>query len=139
MKYLVDANVLSEPTKAAPDARVIEWLRAHEQDIAVDPVILGEMRFGILILSKGKKRAELERWFDAGVHRLQCLPWDADTGLTWAALLARLRAAGKAMPIKDSFIAATALANDLAVATRNRSDFVKAGVRIVNPFLGGMI
>jgi len=40
------------------------------------------------------------------------------------------------MPIKDSFIAATALANNFAVATRNRSDFVKAGVRIVDPFLG---
>ena len=34
MKYLVDANVLSEPTKPAPDGRVIEWLRAHEPDIA---------------------------------------------------------------------------------------------------------
>lgn len=136
MKYLVDANVLSEPTKAAPDLRVIEWLRANEQDIAVDPVILGEMRFGILILPKGKRRTALERWFDEGVQRLQCLPWDADTGLTWARLLARLRTTGKAMPIKDSFIAATALAHDLAVATRNRSDFAKAGVRIVDPFVG---
>ena len=78
MKYLVDANVLSEPTKPTPDSRVLAWLRAHEPDIAVDPVILGELRFGILILPKGRKRAALERWFDAGVGRLQCLPWDAD-------------------------------------------------------------
>ena len=98
MKYLVDANVLSEPTKQVPDLRVIEWLRAHEPDIAVDPIILGEMRFGILLLSKGKKRAALERWFDAGVQRLHCLPWEADTGLRWAELLARLRTSGKAMP-----------------------------------------
>ena len=48
MKYLVDANVLSEPTKPTPDPRVVAWLRAHETDIAVDPVILGELRFGIL-------------------------------------------------------------------------------------------
>lgn len=136
MKYLVDANVLSEPTKATPDLRVIQWLRTHEQDIAVDPVILGEMRFGILILPRGRKRSALERWFDVGVQRLHCLPWDADTGLRWAELLARLRATGKAMPIKDSFIAATALAHNLAVATRNRFDFVKAGVRIVDPFAG---
>ena len=99
MKYLVDANVLSEPTKLAPDPRVLEWLRAHEADLAVNPVILGELRFGILLLPKGRKRTARERWFDAGVERLHCLPWDADTGLKWAELLASLRRTGKAMPI----------------------------------------
>ncbi len=135
MKYLVDANILSEPTKPKPDPRVMEWLRAHEPDIAVDPVILGELRFGILILPRGRKRTALERWFDAGVGRLNCLPWDGETGLRWAELLARLRRAGKAMPIKDSLISATAVVHGLAVATRNRVDFVNAGVPIVDPFL----
>ena len=136
MKYLVDANVLSEPTKPLPDPRVVDWLRAREPDIAVDPVLLGELRFGILILPKGKKRMALERWFDAGVGRLHCLAWDADTGLKWAELLARLRKSGKTMPIKDSLIAATAVVHGLAVATRNRIDFAKAGVQVVDPFFG---
>jgi toxin FitB len=136
VKYLVDANVLSEPTKPAPDQRVLEWLRAHEPDIAVDPLILGELRFGILILPKGRKRTALERWFHAGVGRLHCLPWDADTGLRWAELLARLRATGKSMPIKDSLIAATAAVHGLPVATRNRADFASAGMRIIDPFVG---
>ncbi len=134
MKYLVDANVLSEPTKAAPHPRVLQWLRENEREIAVDPIILGEVRFGILLLPKGKRRARLERWFDAGVQRLHCLPWDAETGLRWAALLARLRTSGRAMPIKDSLIAATALVHGLVVATRNRADFEKAGVKLVDPF-----
>jgi len=134
VKYLVDANVLSEPTRPAPDARAVEWLRRHERDIAVDPIVLGEVRFGILLLDKGKKRARLERWFDAGVRRLHCLPWEAETGLRWAQLLARLRAAGRAMPIKDSLIAATALVHNLTVATRDRADFEKAGVRVLDPF-----
>ena len=132
MKYLVDANILSEPTKPSPDPRVIEWLRENEPDIAVDPMILGELRFGILILPKGRKRMALERWFSAGAARLHCLPWDADTGLKWAELLARLRTRGKAMPIKDSLIAATAIVHGLAVATRNRGDFVNAGVQVVD-------
>jgi len=37
------------------------------------------------------------------------------------------------MPIKDSFIAATALAHDLAVVTLNRRDFDAAGVAVVDP------
>jgi predicted nucleic acid-binding protein len=134
VRFLVDANVLSEPTRPAPDAGVVEWLRRNEPEIAVDPVILGELRFGILLLPKGKKRARLERWFEAGVRRVHCLPWEAETGLRWAQLLAALRAAGRAMPIKDSLIAATALVHGLIVVTRNRADFDKAGVTVVDPF-----
>jgi toxin FitB len=132
--YLVDANVLSEPTRPAPDAKVVDWLRRNERDIAVDPIILGEVRFGILLLHNGRKRAKLEQWFDAGVRRLRCLPWEAETGLRWAQLLARLRTGGRTMPIKDSMIAATALVHDLTIATRDRTDFEKAGVRVIDPF-----
>ena len=137
MRFLVDANVLSEPTRALPDQNVVEWLRRHERDLVVDPIILGEVRFGILLLPKGKRRTRLERWFEAGVQRLQCLPWEAETGLRWAELLALLRASGRAMPIKDSIIAATALAYNLTIATRNRTDFEQAGVKIVDPFTIG--
>jgi len=131
--YLVDANVLSEPTKPDPHPGVVEWLRRHERELVVDPIILGELRFGILLLPKGKRRRRLERWFDAGVERLHCLAWEAETGLRWAQLLARLRASGRAMPIKDSLVAATALVHGLVVATRNRADFEKAGVEVVDP------
>jgi predicted nucleic acid-binding protein len=134
VKYLVDANVLSEPTKPSPQSSVVAWLRQNEREIAVDPIILGEVRFGILLLPPGKRRARLQRWFDAGVQRLLCLPWEAETGLRWAELLAALRRAGLAMPVKDSLIAATALVHHLIVATRNRGDFEKAGVEIIDPF-----
>ena len=134
MSYLVDANVLSEATRPEPSPSVMMWLRAHERELAVDPIILGEIRFGILLLAPGKRRQRLERWFEEGVRRLHCLAWEAETGLRWAQLLARLRSGGRAMPIKDSLIAATALVHDRTVATRNEADFRKAGVRIVNPF-----
>jgi predicted nucleic acid-binding protein len=135
--YLVDANVLSEPTKPAPDDGVVEWLRRNERDLVVDPVIVGEIRFGILLLPVGERRTRLERWFDGGVQRLHCLHWETRTGLRWAELLAALRKAGLAMPIKDSLIAATALVHDLVVVTRNRADFQLAGVEIVDPFRDG--
>jgi predicted nucleic acid-binding protein len=132
--YLVDANVLSEATRPDPSAQVVAWLRANERDLVVDPIILGEVRFGIHLLPAGKRRRRLERWFEQGVAALVCLPWDAATGLRWAELLADLRRAGLAMAVKDSMIAATALVHRLTVVTRNRKDFQKAGVKVRDPF-----
>ena len=134
VKYVVDANLLSEPTRPAPDLRVVEWLRLHEPDIVVNPVILGELEYGILLLPAGRRRARLEKWFAQAVRLLRVLDIDASTAAAWARLLARLKRQGHAMPVKDSLIAATALAHGLGVATRNTQDFRHAGVRLVNPF-----
>ena len=134
MTYLVDANVLSEATKPEPSATVVDWLRTNERELAVDPIVLGEVRFGIFLLPAGKRRRRLERWFEQGVATLVCLPWDAVTGLRWAELLADLRRAGLAMSVKDSMIAATALVHRLTVATHNQKDFRKAGVKVLDPF-----
>lgn len=134
MKFLVDANVLSEATRQSPSVEVIDWLRRHEADLAVDPIVLGELRFGVLLLAKGRRRAALEHWFASTVKAIPCVTWTADTGLRWSGLLAALRRRGKAMPIKDSLIAASALEHDLTVVTRNVRDFSAAGVRIVDPF-----
>jgi predicted nucleic acid-binding protein len=132
--YLVDANVLSEATKPRPEPGVVEWLRANEREITVDPIVLGEIRFGIHLLPTGARRRRLERWFAEGVEKIHCLTWEAKTGLRWAKLLADLRESGQAMPIKDSLIAATALVHGLIVVTRDKQDFAKAGVKIVDPF-----
>ena len=134
MNYLVDANVLSEPTRPRPDATVVDWLRRHEREIAIDPIILGELRFGIDLLPPSGRRKRLEAWFESGVGRITCLDWTAETGLHWAKLLAEMRSAGTAMSIKDSLIAASALAHGLTVVTRNVTDFRKAKVNVLNPF-----
>lgn len=135
MTCLVDANVLCEATKPSPDPRVIEWLTRNERDLVVNPVILGEVRFGILLLPSGRRRKKLESWFDEVTRRIHCVPWDAETGLRWAELLAHLRTLGRPMPIKDSLIAATARTYGLQLATRNRRDFAACGVELVDPFV----
>ena len=134
MRFLVDANILSEPTKPSPSRAVVEWLRTNEAELAVNPIVLGELEYGILLLPAGRRRTRLQQWFAEGVRRIRVLEFDAATASAWARLLARLKKNGLAMPVKDSQIAATALLYGLSVATRNVADYRNAGVSVVNPF-----
>lgn len=134
MKFLVDANVLSEATKPDPDPATLAWLAEHEAELAINPIILGELRFGILSLPKSKRQRELFAWLDSVIRHMKVLQFDADTAGTWAILLTELKRKGLAMPVKDSLIAATAHQFDLPVATRNVKDFAPANVKIVHPF-----
>jgi hypothetical protein len=134
MTYLVDANVLSEPTKTAPNLRAVAWLKDHERSLVVDAVVLGEICTGILALPRGGKRRKLEQWFGSVVQTLECLPWDAAVSQRWARLVVDLKRKGQTLPILDSMVAATALTHQLTVATRNVHDFRRAGVKVVDPF-----
>jgi len=134
VKYLVDANVLSEVTRPAPLPAVVEWLRTHERDLTMTPIVLGEIEYGIGLTASTRKRKELEHWFAEGMQRLRVVDLDAGTASVWAALLVRLKKKGRAMPVKDSLIAASALQHQLTIVTRNISDFRNAGVSLFNPF-----
>jgi predicted nucleic acid-binding protein len=134
MTYLVDANVLSEPTRPAPNPRVVDWLRVHEAELVVDAVVLGELFAGILAYPAGRKRTGLERWFKAVVQTLDCIPWDSAVSLRWARLVVQLKRQGRSLPLLDSMIAATALEHKFTVATRNVRDFRRTGVSVVDPF-----
>ena len=134
MIYLVDANVLSEPTKRDANPKVVDWLSKNEANLVVDPIILGELRVGILALPRGRKRDQLEKWFDVLIETIDCLDWDAAVSRRWAALVVELKGKGVIVPLLDGMIAATALQHDLTVATRNTRGFQKTGVKTVNPF-----
>lgn len=134
MIYLVDANVLSEPTKMVADSKVVAWLSANESNLIVDSIIIGELRIGILALPRGRKRDRLEQWYETVIETIECLPWDATVSRRWAALVVELRRKGETVPLLDGMIAATALQHDLIVATRNTRDFEKTGVKTLNPF-----
>jgi predicted nucleic acid-binding protein len=130
----MDANVLSEVTRPEPSAKVVEWLRKHERDLAVTPIVLGEIEYGIGLTISPRKRKELEHWFAEGMKRLRLIDLDSGTASAWAALLVRLKKKGRAMPVKDSLIAASAIQHQLTIVTRNVSDFQHTGVSLINPF-----
>jgi len=134
MRFLVDANVLSEPTKPAPDPKVVHWLQAHEPLLVVDSIVLGELCLGVFALPRGRKRTRLEQWLEALSATVDCLPWDGVVARRWVALVVELKQKGRSLPMLDGMIAATALAHGLTVATRNKRDFERAGVAVVDPF-----
>jgi predicted nucleic acid-binding protein len=134
VKFIADANLLSEPTNPEPAPQVLEWLRRNEEQLAVTPIILGELEYGILLLPTSKRKKQLEVWFEKIRSTAHCLDFDSKVASSWAQLLAHLKSKGHAMPIKDSLIAASAIAHNLTVATRNTRDFKNAKVQLINPF-----
>ena len=117
-----------------PSSKVIAWLSANEGNLVVDSIILGELRIGILALPRGRKRSQLDQWFETLAQTIDCLAWDAAISQRWARLVVDLKRKGETMPLLDGMIAATALRHDLAIATRNTRAFRKAGVETLNPF-----
>ena len=91
-----------ERPQRATGARPGPLARQNESEIAVDPFI-GSSRFASTCRRPDAVVGAWNTGLDEGVAR--SLPWDASTGLRWAQLLADLRAAGRALPIKDSLIA----------------------------------
>jgi predicted nucleic acid-binding protein len=136
MTYLADANVVCEPTKLNPAPSVIDWLRSHDADIVMDPIVLGEIWHGIDALPLGRKRTRLTEWFQELRETLVCLDWTDEVAVVWGGTLNTVRRSGRTVGVRDTMIAATALHYGLTVATRNVADFSACGVPVVNPFDG---
>ena len=136
MSWLVDTNVFSEPVKPKPDAKVVAWLRAHESELYVSTITIGEIRRGIERLPDGKRKTQLRAWLIAlcDCMRGRILSYNTSTAHVWGQLKAKWDRAGLAIPSLDSQLAATAHRHGLTIVTRNLRDFAKTGVKVVNPF-----
>jgi len=134
--YLVDTNILSESTKPVPDERVIEWLGTHEPSVRISVITLGEIHYGVELLTAGRKQSELRRWFRElrAIFANSILAVNDSVALRWGALKASGDQLGKKMPLIDSLLAATALEHDLTIVTANTEDFLHCGARVFNPF-----
>ena len=133
---VVDTNVWSEATKAAPDPLVREWARNNAKEAWLSVIVLAELRGGAAWMDLGKRRLAFESEFDklATDFADRLLLFDAETSLFYAKVLERSKRLGKPIGTADAMIAATALQHNMAVATRNLSDFAGAGVELINPW-----
>ncbi|KVT87950.1 plasmid stability protein StbB [Burkholderia territorii] len=137
---LVDTNVISEPLRREPSGAVIEWLDAQiVETLFLSAISLAEMRFGVAALPAGRRRDWLDQSIGERVlplFRGRILPFDDAASKAYASLRAKARAAGHALVPADGFIAATAAANGLIVATRDVAPFEAAGLRVIDPWTG---
>ena len=134
MTYLADSNLICESTKSQASECACRWIEAHEGDIVIDAVVLGEIWDGIVGLPDGRKKRDLEMWFSRLRGSVICLPWTDETAVAWGELRQVVRRRGFTVGLKDTMIAATAKLHGLTVATRNVDDFKRCGVAVVNPF-----
>lgn len=135
---LVDTNVISEPLRKAPDARVIEWIDEQPlETLYLSAITVAELRFGVASLPAGKRRDSLHDDLETRVLPLfagRVLPFDSAASQAYAALMAGARANGRAIGRDDGYIAATAAANGVIVATRDTAPFEAAGLSVINPW-----
>lgn len=136
--YLVDTNVISEARKKSKaNTGVRAFFKQAIKDetrIFISVVTVGELRRGVeSIRYRGDVRQanQLEKWLENLMAEYQDHILDINQDI--AQLWGRLRASHPENAL-DKQIAATALIYELTVVTRNYKDFVKTGVRVLNPF-----
>jgi predicted nucleic acid-binding protein len=135
---LLDTNVISEPQRQAPNARVLDWIDAQAlETLYLSSITVAELRAGIALMPAGKRRDGLHEGLEKRLLPMfanRVLSFDMACTKAYAELLAKSRAAGLAIETADAFIAAVALANGFTVATRDTSPFQAAGLEVINPW-----
>lgn len=141
MTYLLDTCVISEFTRRQPNERVVQWLSKTDEDTLYLSVLsIGEIRHGIERLEDSPRKEKLRHWLENDLilrFDKRILPLDIRILLVWGELVGQLERKGRKVPAFDGLIAATALANDLVIVTRNTVDFAPGGVRLCNPWEEG--
>ena len=136
---VLDTNVISEPLRPAPENRITEWMDAQAlETLYLSAITVAELRFGLASLPAGKRRDKLQASLEKQILPLfagRVLPFDMSASQAYSELMAKARAAGLAIATADGYIAATAAANGMMVATRDVSPFKAAGLDVINPWL----
>jgi hypothetical protein len=140
MSFLLDTNVISEWAKPRPNPNLVSWLDNVDEDhLHVSVATFAEIRHGIELMARGRRREALFRWLHddlAARFADRILPVDRVVAETWGVVVARASTGGNPMATMDGFLAATAAVHSLTLVTRDAADFRGAGVPLLNPWEG---
>ena len=136
--WLLDTNILSELRRPKPEPKVVAFVAAQPLDqIYVSTVTFAEIRFGIEIVKSVARRAELNDWLTHRVRPMfeqRVLAVTEDIMFKWRLLVEEGRKVGHTFSQPDLIIAATALHHGLTVVSRDKGDYAKSGVPLLNPW-----
>jgi len=138
MAWLIDTNIVSDARKPRPDPRIVSFFSTHRtSELYISVVTFAEIRFGIELVDDHARRAVLADWLTLKLRPMfdgRVLPLSEDILLKWRSLMEQGRKSGYTYSQIDLLIAATALHHGLTVVTRDRSDYDRAGVSVLNPW-----
>ena len=139
-RYLLDTNIVRDATKPSPSPALATWLSERDDlDLFIAAFTVAEIKRGIVEAPAGRKRRELEVWFDgdegpAALFAGRILAFDVKAALEWARLMSEGKRSGRSRDGFDMIIAATGTANNCVVVTDNERDF--RGLATLNPLRG---
>ena len=138
MAWLLDTNILSERRRPKPEPRVTAFYDAQPLNtLYISVVSIAEIRFGIELQQDPARRAQLNDWLTLTLRPTfagRILPVTEDIFFKWRLLMEEGRKTGHTYSHPDLLLAATALHHGLIVVTRDRSEFDKARVPVLNPW-----
>lgn len=122
--YLLDTNIISEPTKLSPNENVIQKLADNLEYSCISAITWAEMLSGIKALPDGKRKNGLLDYSIEYVQKqYEILSFDASAANIYSDLYERLKIKGSPAQRFDLMIASIAISNNLILVTRNVSDF----------------
>jgi tRNA(fMet)-specific endonuclease VapC len=131
LALLIDTDLLVDFERGAGAPEVERLLGEEERAISV--ISVSELLHGVLRAS-GARRTRRRAFVEHLLAGLEAIPVTEPVARVHAEIWAEQAARGDAIGSHDLWIAATALAHGLGLATRNASEFKRvAGLRVVAP------
>jgi toxin FitB len=137
---ILDTNIISALMQERPHPAVKLWLdRQAEVSVWTTSLTVFEIRYGIEMLPRSRRRTSLENEFERVIEddiRRRIVAFDTAAASAATALMAERQRAGRSGDLRDTMIAGIVIASHATLATHNIGHFADLPVPVVDPWQG---